>query len=316
MRGGGLAVAMFFVLGAAQSLWAGPFDEVPSGHWAYAACGRLVGLGVLSGSSDAFSGKQRLTTRFEFGIAVSTPLREIDRAVASLPGSSSAEAVLNAVAIALKFNPRLSERDMASAAADLRNLGLEFDDVLRTLRFNPARALHALRGLKLDALRTWRVEALSMPLQSLMLAPKAPADSLRFPFGRGAVALTYDRDLRLPGLLDYLASAAAERAARPDGATTVEPALRDPQVSRMRTAYEYGLRPALTLSLAYEEIARRGQGLEPLDTASLASFGIGYRLTPTTSLKVSYSLLEYSNHIFDTPPLRDRVAETAISIGF
>jgi long-subunit fatty acid transport protein len=72
----------------------------------------------------------------------------------------------------------------------------------------------------------------------------------------------------------------------------------------------------LTLSLAYEEIARNGQGLEPIDSASLASLGVGYKITRTASVTLSYSLLEYSNHLFDGPPLRDRVAETAVSIGF
>ncbi|MCJ7750588.1 MAG: hypothetical protein MUQ65_05785, partial [Armatimonadetes bacterium] len=71
---------------------------------------------------------------------------------------------------------------------------------------------------------------------------------------------------------------------------------------------------ALTLSLAYEEIARRGQGLAALDEASLTSLGIGYQLTPSTSVKLSYSRLEYANYALDTPPLRVRVAETAGSI--
>ena len=332
-----LAIATLILLGAAESLWAGPaaklpstirlgasgrsaalgpFAEVQSDHWAYAACARLAEMGIIPEPAATFSGKPQLT-RFEFGVAILNPLNEVDRAVAALPANADAKSILNVTARALKLNPRSSEKEIARAAADLRRLAAEFADTLRALNFDPARASRGLEVLGRNEVRTWRAEALSLPFQVRPLAPaRLPADSLRLPVGPGTVALTYGRDLRPPEMLDYLASLAAEKGAKVDGVSGAEPALRDPQVSRVRTAYEYGLGRALTLSLAYEEIARSGQGLEPLDSASLASLGIGYRITPSTSVKLSYSILEYSNYLFDSPPLRDRVAETAVSIGF
>jgi len=318
MRGSCLAIALLLMLGAAQTLWAGPFTEVPSGHWAYGACGRLAELGVLgSERASAFSGNPQLT-RFEFGVAILEPLTEVDRAMAALPPEPEAKTARNAVTRALRVSPYSSEEQIAAGAADLRRLSGEFGDVLRGLGFEPGRAARGLQALDAAGLREWRAEALSAPGRALMaLAPARRADdALRLPVGHGTVALSYDRDLRPPEVMDYLAASAAERGTKPDASGNAEPALRDPLVSRLRTAYEYGLGSALTLSLAYEEIARRGQGLAPLDSASFASLGIGYRLTPSASVKLSYSLLEYSNYVVDSPPLRDRMAETAVSIGF
>ncbi len=169
-----------------------------------------------------------------------------------------------------------------------------------------------------ESVRSWRAEALALPAGAPGLAdPGAFPGSVRVPFARGTVALTLTSDAELPGILNYLArSAATANPEVPQRPGVADPAVADPTVSRVRTAYEYGLGSALTLSLAYEEIARRGQGLSALDTASLASVGIGYQLTPSTSVKLSYSLLDYANHVFDTPSVRDRVAETAVSIEF
>jgi len=308
-----IATLALIVLSGAQSLWAGPFTEVPKGHWAYASCTRLAELGLVAEPPGAFSGKP-LLTRFEFGITILSPLTEVDRAAEALPPGASASTTFNAIARSLRLSPLSSERDIARAAADLRRLGVEFSDTLHALKLDPARAIHALDTIDVDGARSWRSEALSVPLRGLSLA--GGGGGLRVPVGGGTVALTYNRELRAPEVLDYLAAVAAERGSRFEGIASAEPAIRDPRISRVRTAYEYGVGPALTLSLAYEEIARNGQGLEPIDSATLASLGIGYRITRTASVTLSYSLLEYSNHLFDSPPMRDRVAETAVSIGF
>jgi hypothetical protein len=44
--------------------------------------------------------------------------------------------------------------------------------------------------------------------------------------------------------------------------------------------------------------------------------GLGSQLTPSTSVKLSYSLLEYVNHVLDAPHVRDRLAETEVSVEF
>lgn len=319
MRAACLLVALLVLLGVVSSLWADPFSEVPAGHWAYEEWDHLASLGMLPGQQTTSLPDHPQITRFEFGIAVLEPLSSIDDAVASLGPDPDSKALLSATARALRLTPRSSEEEIAQAAAGLLHLSDEFGDELQALNFDPARAARGLQALTdPDAVRGWRTEALVPTARMMALTDSgAPADALRVPLARGTVALSLPRNPKLPELLDYLAqSAAAEAASGPGGYGLAEPALKDPQISRLRTAYEYGVGSALTLSLAYEEIARRGQGMAALDTASLASFGIGYQLTPSTSVKLSYSLLEYSNYVLDTPPLRDRVAETAVSIGF
>jgi len=319
MRARRLLLAGVVLLGAMSSLWAAPFSKVPAGHWAYRECSRLASLGLISADSATnFSGDPQLT-RFEFGLALLDILACVDDAVAPLGPQPDSGDLVNAVARALGLTPRIPEEEVSRAAAGLRRLSDEFGDELRALNFNPSRASRALQALASpEAVRAWRAEALAPPGRGLPSA-RVPTttDTLRVPFAHGTVALTLPQDPDSPRLLNYLArSAAALRPLNLSPSAKAEPALADPQISRLRTAYEYGLGSALTLSLAYEEVARRGQGQAALDAASLASVGLGYQLTSSTSVKLSYSLLEYSNYVLDTPPLRDRMAETAVSIEF
>lgn len=320
MRGGRLVIALVVLLGAGSALWAGPFTEIPSGHWTYEACSRLVALDIIQAPNGpaAFSGRPQLT-RFEFGIALLEPLRNLDRQLALLPADADSSNRVEVSARTLGLSPQLSEDEIAQAAGDLRRLCLEFNDVLRTLGFDPTRVTSGLQVLSdSSAVRDWRANALSRPMQLPALAPVGPKDdTVRVPLAHGRVALTFQPDLRPPELLDYLALSAADSSlGESSNLARAEPSPRDPRVSRLRTAYEYGLSSALTLSLAYEEIARRGHGLSALDRAYLASLGVGYRVTPSASVNLSYSLLEYSNYVFDSPKVRDRVAETAVSIEF
>jgi hypothetical protein len=321
VRGGAFAIALVIVLGAAAPLWAGPFSEVPSGHWAYQACAGLAAAGVVSapGGAAAFSGRPQLT-RFEFGVALLDPLTGLDRELAALPAQPDHQQTLYTGLRALRLTPRLSENDITRLASDLRRLSLEFVDILKSLNLDPTRAAACLQLMSdRSAVRDWRAEALAPAGGSAGsgLTRGTTPDTVRVPIAHGTVALTFRRDGRPPELLDYLATSARDLAAR-DGATIAraDPSPRVPSVSTLRTAYEYDLGSALTLSLAYEEIARRGLGLSPLDAASLASFAVGYQLTNSTAVNLSYSLLEYSNYVFATPRVRDRVAETTVSIEF
>ncbi len=320
MRGTGCIAAVLVLVGAASSLWADSFREVPARHWSYEQCSSLASQGILSRDpATSFSGQPQLT-RLEFAIAILEPLASIDEAVARLEDDASSRGLLSAAARALRLSPSLSEEEIARSAAGLLRLTDEFSSDLHSLKFDPSRASSALRALAdADAVRAWRAEALAAPPGALAFTGPAgaPADSMRVPFARGTVALSLPSDHHLPDLLNYLArSVAADRRGDGDASGPADPAVGDPRLSRLRTAYEYDVSSALTLSLAYEGIARRGHGMETLDTVSLASVGIGYRLTPSTSVKLSYSLLEYSNRVLDTPPVRDRVAETAVSIEF
>ncbi len=321
MRARYLLVAALVLLGAAMPLWAGPFTEVPSEHWAYPACARLSSLGMLSSDRAARYSGDPCLTRFEFGVTLLGPLGSIDEALAELGPGADKPARLNAIARALRLSPRLSEDDLAGGLADLRRLADEFSDVMRSFGFDPSAASAALGPLDdRDLLHAWRVDALTRPTRLPALAPGEAAEGgLELPFARGTVALSLTSPPEAPDLLDYLAqSAAAATGAATDGrgeaSGVARPAMSDPRVSRLRTAYEYGLGSALTLSLAYEDIARRG--LVPLDEASLTSVGIGYQLTPSASVKLSYSLLEYSNYVLDAPLVRDHLAETEVSVEF
>lgn len=317
----GLAVA----LAAPSMSWAGPFSEVPADHWAYRACARLEAQGVLSvpATGSLFSREVRLT-RFEFGLALLDPLNALQRELRSLPSGADPVARVQAAARALRLNPSLSEEELSAIAHDLRLLGSEFSDVLGPLGFDAVAVGTVLQPLlDREAVRQWRARALSTsPLASAANPFADPGsassgDTLRVPLAGGQVALTYQREAGSPEILDYFALSAADgKLGRLPGPLRAEAAPRDPQVSRLRTAYEYDLSSALRLSLAYEEIARRGHGLSPLDTAYLASLGVGYRFTPSTSVKLSYSVMEYSNYVFDTPRVRDTFAETSVTIAF
>jgi|GEM_PF-1606637 len=320
MRAGWFLITGFVLLGAVSPLWADPFAEVPSGHWAYDVCARLITVGILpSDNSVGFSGDPSLT-RFEFGIALLDPLTGIDYALAD---TRERETQLRSVLRQLEISPRSSESDIAAQLSDIRRLAIEFQDVFESMGFDVARVVRTLGALNDEAaIRAWRLESLDAPVRGNSFRSDSSkstsgSDTIHLPVGRGTVGVSLTSLEEPPELLDYLAiSSAADRSGEYSAPASADAALTDPRVSRLRTTYEYGVGSALTLSLAYEEIDRRGQCLEALDAASLTSLGIGYKLTPSTSVQLSYSLLEYSNYALDTPPVRDRVAETALSIEF
>ncbi|MBN1460540.1 MAG: hypothetical protein JXA57_13485 [Armatimonadetes bacterium] len=317
-----LLVAGLLLL-SASSLWAGPFTAVPADHWSYRACVQLSSLGVLAEQSQTnFTGTPELT-RFEFGIALVDPLTAVDQSVAATGSEADAETKLSAVLQALNLTARQSESDINDALGDLYRLTREFADVLQAMNFDTKRVLVTLPVVRdEEAIRRWRLDNLAQPERTLALSNERTSvptsdPGVRVPLAHGTVGLSLSNPAHAPELLDYLAKSVSADYAKdlgnPGGA---EAALTDPRISRLRTTYEYGVGSTLTLSLAYEEIARRGQGLTDIDAASLTSLGIGYQLTPSTSVQLSYSLLEYSNYALDTPPLRDRFAETAVSIEF
>jgi len=320
MRAGWFLVTGFVLVGAVSPLWADPFAEVPSSHWAYEACARLISVGILPpGNSGDFSADPRIT-RFEFGIALLDPLTSIDYSIAD---TAEPETQLRSVLRQLGISPRTSESDIAARLRDIRRLAIEFQDVFESMSFDVERIVRALGDFNDEAaIRAWRLESLNTStrgniLRSDNLEATTRSDTLHLPFAHGTVGLSLTNLEEPPELLDYLAvSVAADRSGAYSTVGSADAALTDPRVSRLRTTYEYGVGSALTLSIAYEEIARRGQDLEALDAASLTSLGIGYKLTPSTSVQLSYSLLEYSNYTLDTAPVRDRVAETALSIEF
>ncbi len=313
-----LVVAWLMGMGVAAAAWADPFREVPAGHWSYAACARLVSLGILPADrATGFSGVPALT-RFELATAVLQPLTKVAEAVRALPAKSEAKQTRRAVLDVLDIDPRRSEVEITRAANDLARLGVEFEAELRALGFEPQEAVGAVQLLSSPAeTREWRKEALNRPTPVHLPALRSSEadDRFRVSLGRGAVALGYDRTLKAPELLDALAMSLPTEVAG-SGTGGASAALRDPLVSRLRTAYEYELGSGLTLSLGREAIARHGKDLLPLDAATLTSLGFGYPVSSSLSVKVSYSLLDYQSYVSNTPPVRERVAETSVSIAF
>jgi hypothetical protein len=84
----------------------------------------------------------------------------------------------------------------------------------------------------------------------------------------------------------------------------------------LRGSVEYGVTPSLTLNLAYEALVRQGQGMTALDEASLRTLGIDYRLSPSTSLKLNYHLINYADRTRVGSRLEDRMAETELTVRF
>jgi len=53
-----------------------------------------------------------------------------------------------------------------------------------------------------------------------------------------------------------------------------------------------------------------------LDEASLRTLGVGYRLSPSTSVKLNYHLINYADHTRLGSRLEDRMAETELTVRF
>jgi hypothetical protein len=311
-----LVIALLVCL-VATSAWADAFSEVPPGHWAYGTCAELAAAGVLSSDRVGSSSTSPALTRLELAAAVLEPLSDVDRALRALPPKADTKAMRAAAAAGLHLNPRADDRAIAEAAGNLAKLAVEFREELQTLGFDPA---VARRGLELlesaPAVQQWRAEALAYAPARPAGRPSALTDGdLKFPIGRGAVAFSYNEGTAAPRVMNYAAMAAPHNLAARN-VTSAGTSLAEPITSRLHTAYEYGLGQAVTVGLGYEEVARRGAGDLPLDAASLTTLGVGVRLTPSTSVKLSYSLFDYQSYVPDTPPLRELLAETSVSVEF
>ncbi len=295
---------------------ADPFGEVPAGHWAYGTCAQLAAAGVLSSDRLDSASASPTLTRLELAAAVLEPLSEVDRMLRTLPAKADAKAMRGAAAAGLHLNPRAADSAIAESAAGLAKLAVEFREELRTLSFDPTLALRGLELLRsAPAVQQWRADTLSYAPARPSGRPSALADGdLKFPIGRGAVAFSYNQGTAVPRVMNYAAMSAPRSVAR--NVTSVTTSLAEPVASRLHTAYEYGLGRAVTVGVGYEEVARRGAGDLPLDAASLTTLGVGVRLTPSTSVKLSYSLFDYQSYVPDTPPLRELLAETSVSVEF
>jgi hypothetical protein len=83
-----------FILCVASTAFAGPFADVPVGHWAYSAINQLAKDGIVAGYGDADFGGDKTMTRYEMAIVVGKALEysgKADKANKALIDKLSAE---------------------------------------------------------------------------------------------------------------------------------------------------------------------------------------------------------------------------------
>ena len=302
-----LAGFLLLLLGACCA-FASPFDQVPKGDEAYADCAFLAECGVIDARPAAdFDGATPLT-RYDFTVSLVGPMAALE----TLARDGRPGAALNATT-------QMNDADRARVGNAVARLLQEFADVLSGLGKDASQAILGARllaapghssdaiarsgdnsaGISYEGARTrvgviYRAgegEGASLPHVPLGGLPDAPISGLaaaRLPAGRAAA------DVPTP---DRIASG-------------------DISLHRLQGSFEYGVTDNLTLNLAYESMVREGRGPALLDAASLRTLGVGYRLSPSTSVKLSYHLIDYADYTRAGVRLEDRMAETELTVRF
>lgn len=302
-----LAGFLLLLLGACCA-FASPFDQVPKGDEAYADCAFLAECGVIDARPAAdFDGATPLT-RYDFTVSLVGPMAALE----TLARDGRPGAALNATT-------QMNDADRARVGNAVARLLQEFADVLSGLGKDASQAILGARllaapghssdaiarsgdnsaGISYEGARTrvgviYRAgegEGASLPHVPLGGLPDAPISGLaaaRLPAGRAAA------DVSTP---DRIASG-------------------DISLHRLQGSFEYGVTDNLTLNLAYESMVREGRGPALLDAASLRTLGVGYRLSPSTSVKLSYHLIDYADYTRAGARLEDRMAETELTVRF
>jgi hypothetical protein len=302
-----LAIVVLLLLGACFA-FASPFDLVPQDDQAYGDCRALAESRVIdSRPASDFSGATALT-RYDFTLTLVRPMAALETlATEGRPGPA-----LNAVS-------GMTQSDRARVGVALARLIEEFNDVLSALGKDGSQALVGAR-----LLAEGRYTPRAAP------APAEDAAGITYETDRARVGLVYRAtegeaaalpQVPLGGLTDApITGLAGSRLpasrAEPDVATPARIASTDISLRRLRGSVEYGVTPDLTLNLAYEALVRQGQGMAALDQASLRTLGVGYRLSPSTSVKLNYHLINYADHTRVGSRLADRMAETELTVRF
>lgn len=99
-----LLLAAFVLSIAAPAFAAGPFKDVPKGHWAYKAVEQAVEAGILQGYDGKFHGGKTLT-RYQMAIVVSRMLNRIETSPSGKYGKKDIE---NLEALVIEFADELA----------------------------------------------------------------------------------------------------------------------------------------------------------------------------------------------------------------
>lgn len=302
-----LAVLLLSLLGAFPA-FGSPFDPVPQGDPAYGDCRYLAECGIIDARlPDDFAGATPLT-RYDFTLSLLRPMAALER----LARDGRVGAALDDVRL-------MPASERTRVATVLARLLQEFGDVLSVLEVDASPAIAAARSLgngdfgsranstevpgaagisytttraRLGVVyRETEGEAAALPHLPLGGLPDAPITGLarsRLPTGRAEADL-----------------AAPERVASTDIS-----------LRRLRGTFEYGITDNLTFNLAYESMLREGGDFSALDAASLRTLGLGYRLSPSTSVALKYHLIDYADYSGRGARFEDRMAETDLTIRF
>jgi len=298
---------MLLLLLGACPLLASPFDVVPQGDPAYGDCRFLAERGIIDARSPGDFVAPASLTRYDFTLSLVRPMAALE----TLAREGRPGAAIEAVG-------RMSDGERALVGAALARLLEEFGDVLSLLGKDGSQALLGARllasrdygahdapgaedsaGISYATART-RVGVIYRATEGEAAAlPTVPLGGL------GDAPVTGLARLRLP----------AGRA-QPDVAAPERIASTDISLRRLRGSVEYGITANLSLNLAYEAMVREGRGTVVLDAALLRTLGVGYRLSPSTSLNLSYHLINYADYTPQGTRLADRMAETELTVRF
>jgi hypothetical protein len=297
---------LLLLLGAGPVL-ASPFDQVPQGDPAYGDCRFLAERGIIDARSPGDFAGPALLTRYEFTLSLVRPMAALEALAREGRPGAAIEAVL-----------RMSDGERAQVASALARLLEEFADILSLLGKDSS---EAIVGARLLANGDYATHGASGPEDSA---------GISYSTARARVGVIYRATegeaaalpaVPLGGLADAPVTGVARSRlpagrAQPDVAAPERIASTDISLRRLRGSVEYGITDNLSLNLAYEAMVREGRGTVVLDAASLRTLGVGYRLSPSTSLNLSYHLIDYADHTTQGTRLADRMAETELTVRF
>jgi len=300
---------LLLLLLGAGAVVASPFDQVPQGDQAYADCRYLAERGLIDARPPGdFAGSTPLA-RYDFTLSLVRPMAALE-----------ALAQEGRVGPALEPVQRMSSDERTRVGDILARLFQEFQDVLSMLGKDVTQALHGARLIASGG-------SSSSPGTS---AARDSAAGVSYENARTRVGVTYRASageggglplVPLGGLViapitglagSRLPVTRAQRETSPPARV----ASSDISLHRLRGTFEYGVTDNLSLNLAYESMVREGRGAVMLDAASLRTLGVGYRLSPSTSVNLRYHLIDYADRTPDGSRLQDRMAETELTVRF
>jgi hypothetical protein len=124
-----LLTLMVFVL--SLTAWAGPFSDVPYGHWAYNAVSKLVSKGIIKGYPDNTFKGNKPVTRYEVAMMIAKALGEIKSGKANVSSTDLATlekltvefsdelALLGVKVTALEDDTKAMKKDIADLKSKL-----------------------------------------------------------------------------------------------------------------------------------------------------------------------------------------------------